>query len=83
MYTSATSTPKILKLEITALGYFRKMEAGILEKVSPGEFQWYGTMLPEERDEKGQLLYRLIEPRRPPILLLNVTVLRTECFVVV
>ena len=74
---------KILKLEITALGYFRKMEAGILEKVSPGEFRWYGTMLPEERDEKGQLLYRLIEPRRPPILLLNVTVLRTECFVVV
>ena len=55
----------ILQLEITALGYFRKMEANILEKVRPGEFRWYGTMLPEERDERGQLLYRLIEPKSP------------------
>ena len=55
----------ILQLEITALGYFRKMEANILEKVRPGEFRWYGTMLPEEHDERGQLLYRLIEPMSP------------------
>ena len=55
----------ILQLEIAALGYSRKMEANILEKVRPGEFRWYGTMLPEEHDERGQLLYRLIDSMIP------------------
>ena len=55
----------ILQLEITALGFFRKMEANFLEKVRPGEFRWYGTMLPEEHDERGQLLYRPIDPMIP------------------
>ena len=48
-------------MEITALGYFRKMEANILEKTSPGEFRWYGLMMPEETDDQGRLLYRVIE----------------------
>ena len=51
-----------LQVEITALGYFRKMEANVLEKVRPGEFRWYGFLAPEERDEQGRLLYQIIDP---------------------
>ena len=51
-----------LQVEITALGYFRKMEAEIMEKVRPGEFRWYGFLVPEERDEQGRLLYQIIDP---------------------
>ena len=52
----------LLQVEITALGYFRKMEAEIMEKVRPGEFRWYGFLLPEEYDEQGRLLYQVIDP---------------------
>ena len=48
------------QVEITALGYFRKMEAEVLEKVWRGEFRWYGFLLPEEYDVHGRLLYRII-----------------------
>mgnify|MGYP000025954104 FL=1 len=51
-----------LQVEITALGYFRKMEANVLEKIRPGEFRWYGFLVPEERDEQGRLLYQIIDP---------------------
>ena len=51
------------QVEISALGYFRKMEAEVLEKVSSGEFRWYGFLFPEERDEQGRLLYRILEQR--------------------
>ena len=51
------------QVEISALGYFRKMEAEVLEKVSKGEFRWYGFLVPEERDEQGRLLYRILEQR--------------------
>ena len=51
-----------LQVEITALGYFRKMEAHVLEKIRPGEFRWYGFLAPEERDEQGRLLYQIIDP---------------------
>ena len=51
-----------LQVEITALGYFRKMEANVLEKIRPGEFRWYGFLAPEERDEQGRLLYQIIDP---------------------
>ena len=49
------------QVEITALGYFRKMEAEVLEKVQKGEFRWYGLLLPEEYDGQGRLLYRIID----------------------
>ena len=50
----------VLKVEITALGYFLKMEGNTLERVSPGEFCWHGTMEMEEVDGEGKLLYRVI-----------------------
>ena len=46
-------------MEITSLGYFRKMEGNVLEKISPGEFRWHGTMELEEIDGQGRLLYRV------------------------
>ena len=50
-----------LQVEITALGYFRKMEANVPEKIRHGEFRWYGFLVPEERDEQGRLLYQIID----------------------
>ena len=50
----------VLRMEITALGYFLKMEGNTLERVSPGEFCWHGTMELEEVDGEGRLLYRVI-----------------------
>ena len=50
----------VLRMEITALGYFLKMEGNTLERVSPGEFCWHGTMELEEVDGQGRLLYRVI-----------------------
>ena len=49
------------QVEITALGYFRKMEAEVLEKVQKGEFRWYRLLLPEEYDGQGRLLSRIID----------------------
>ena len=37
-------------------------KAEIMEKVRPGEFRWYGFLLPEEYDEQGRLLYQVIDP---------------------
>ena len=55
---------KLYQLEISALGYFRQMEANILVKMKdPREFAWYGSMLKEARDAEGVLMYRLIEPQ--------------------
>ena len=51
----------VLRMEITSLGYFRKMEGNVLEKISPGEFRWHGMMELEEIDGQGRLLYRVIE----------------------
>ena len=56
----------LLQVEITALGYFHILrkdpKAEIMEKVRPGEFRWYGFLLPEEYDEQGRLLYQVIDP---------------------
>ena len=49
----------VSSMEITALGYFLKMEGNALEKISPGEFCWHGTMELEEVDGQGRLLYRV------------------------
>ena len=51
----------LIRVEITALGYFRKMEANVLERTCPGEFRWYGLMMLEETDDQGRLLYKVIE----------------------
>ena len=55
---------KFMQLEVSAIGYFRLMEADILvlKLNEPGEFRWNGSMLNEARDGKGVLMYRLIEP---------------------
>ena len=52
----------VLRTEITAFGYFRKMEANIFEKTFPGEFRWYGLMMPEETDDQGSIKF-VREPR--------------------
>lgn len=48
----------VCQVEISALGYMQKMEAGTLAKTKPGEYRWYGTMKHEERDDQGRVLYR-------------------------
>ena len=48
----------VLQVEISALGYLQKMEAGILAKTKPGEYRWYGNLKQEERDDQGRVLYR-------------------------
>lgn len=53
---------KVFQVEVTAMGYFRKMEAEVMEKIRPGEFRWYGFLLPEEYDDQGRLLYRILDP---------------------
>ena len=51
----------VLRMEVTSLGYFRKMEANVLEKISSGEFRWHGMLAPEEIDDQGRFLYRVME----------------------
>lgn len=48
----------VSEVQISALGYMKKMEAGILANHKPGEYRWYGAMQREEQDEQGRLLYR-------------------------
>ncbi len=48
----------VCQVQISALGYMQKMEAGTLAKTKPGEYRWYGTMKHEETDDQGRVLYR-------------------------
>ena len=52
---------KVCQVEVTALGYMRKMEEDILTKPKAGEYRWHGKLNHEERDEQGDLLYRFTE----------------------
>ena len=51
----------VLELEVTALGYLQKVEGGILEKMNPREYRWYGPLKQEELDGQGRVLYRISE----------------------
>ena len=49
-----------MRIEISPLGYMRKMEQGILIKCRPGEYRWMGGIYGQENDEDGEWLYRII-----------------------
>ena len=48
----------LVEVELTALGYMQKCEAGILLKYKPNEYRWQGNMQALEYDSMGRLLYR-------------------------
>ena len=48
----------LVEVELTAIGYLQKAEAGILLKHKPNEYRWQGTMKALEFDENGNLLYK-------------------------
>ena len=48
----------LVEVELTALGYMQKCEAGILLKYKPNEYRWQGNMQAIEYDSMGRLLYR-------------------------
>ena len=48
----------LVEVELTAIGYLQKAEAGILLKYKPNEYRWQGTMKALEFDENGNLLYK-------------------------
>ena len=53
----------LLQVEITALGYFRKMEEQMYwRSFDLVSFVGMGFLVPEERDEQGRLLYQIIDP---------------------
>ena len=50
-----------MRIEISPLGYMRKMEQGILVRCGPGEYRWVGGIYGQENDvEDGEWLYRII-----------------------
>ena len=51
----------VLEVEISALGYLQKVEGGILQKMNPREYRWYGPLKQEEVDGQGRMLYRISE----------------------
>ena len=54
-----SSVPRIMSLlELTAIGYLQKAEAGVLLKYKPNEYRWQGTMKALEFDQNGNLLYK-------------------------
>ena len=48
----------LVEVELTAIGYLQKAEAGILLKYKPNEYRWQGTMKSVEFDQNGNLLYK-------------------------
>ena len=48
----------LVEVELTAIGYLQKAEAGILLKCKPNEYRWQGTMKALEFDENGNPLYK-------------------------
>ena len=51
----------VMEMEISALGYLQKVEGGILQKMKPMEYRWYGPVKQEEVDGQGRMLYRISE----------------------
>ena len=48
----------LVEVELTAIGYLQKAEAGILLKYKPNEIPLAGTMKSIEFDQYGNLLYK-------------------------
>ena len=48
----------LVEVELTAIGYLQKAEAGVLLKYKPNEYRWQGTMKALEFDQNGNLLYK-------------------------
>ena len=48
----------LVEVELTAIGYMQKCEAGVLLKYKPNEYRWQGGMKSLEFDENGNLLYK-------------------------
>ena len=48
----------IVQVEITPIGYMKKVEADIFYKFNVGEYRWQGPIRAEEFDDSGNLLYR-------------------------
>ena len=55
----------LVEVELTAIGYLQKAEAGILLKYKPNEYRWQGTMKALEFDENGNLLQKVPQPSKP------------------
>ncbi|CAJ1344470.1 unnamed protein product [Effrenium voratum] len=52
----------VCHVNLTALGYVKKMEGNVLQKMGkPGEFRWWGALKREEFDERDRLLCRVSE----------------------
>ena len=51
----------VMEMEISAFGYLQKVEGGILQKMKPMEYRWYGPVKQEEVDGQGRMLYRISE----------------------
>ena len=49
----------LVEVEVTAIGYLQKAEAGVLLKYKPNEYRWQGTMKSVEFDQYGNLLLGL------------------------
>ena len=56
--SSVPRTYVLVEVELTAIGYLQKAEAGILLKYKPNKYRWQGTMKALEFDENGNLLYK-------------------------
>jgi len=48
----------LVEVELTAIGYMQKAEAGILLKYKPNEYRWMGSIRAQEFDTSGNLLYK-------------------------
>ncbi|CAJ1384524.1 unnamed protein product [Effrenium voratum] len=52
----------VCQVHLTTLGYVKKMEGNVLQKMDkPGEYRWWGALKREESDEQGRLLFRVSE----------------------
>lgn len=47
-----------IQIEISPLGYMRKMEKNILLKFKPNEYRWNGSIKSVEFDDQGRWMYR-------------------------
>ncbi|CAJ1350900.1 unnamed protein product, partial [Effrenium voratum] len=57
----------VCQVHLTTLGYVKKMEGNVLQKMDkPGEYRWWGALKREESDEQGRLLFRVSERLSKP-----------------
>ena len=51
----------VLEVEISALGHLQKVEGGVLQKIKPKEYRWYGPLKKEEVAGQGRMPNRISE----------------------